>query len=258
METSIGLLFILFVIAFIKPNAAIFNKISLLRNKGNGIRRLLFFGIWFVLSSVLAIIFGERETNGLSDSALSKDNSQSDFTILDDSTTLILKGKDTLRFDTNGNVEWSAVGINDGSSARINIVLTEPVGLYSTSTDFDRKNFDGFVYGGFKFYEGEYGIVGLYDFNGDNGQVRIGKATDKSSVITRKDYQHLQSAIELNYKTQIKPLEYYDIKLFVDSIKIYVQNVNGESPQYEKREYTISNNDEAFKVILNGIFPNKD
>lgn len=258
METAIGILFILLIITLIKPNAAIFDKVPFFKNKGNGIRRLYFFGFWFILSSVLVIMFGEREPQKATDRQQTDEAPQKDFAILDDSTTVVLKGKDTLRFDTKGNIEWTATGMNDGSSARINVVFTEPVGVYSTSTHFDRKNFDGLVYSGFKFYEGEYGVVGLYNFKGDNGLVRIGKATDRSNVITQKEYQHLQSAIELKFKTQIKPLEYYDIKSFVDSIKIYIQNVDGENSQYEKREYVISNDDDVFKVILNGIFPNND
>lgn len=251
MDLIIGILFILLIVVLVRPNAAILNKIPWIRNKNNSVRRVSFAILWFILTMFCIAI---DQSSAVEDKTTSE-KKQSDFVVTNDSTTVILKGQDTLRFDGKGNIEWTAVGMNDGSSARINIMLSEEVGIYPASVSFDKSNFDGLVYGGFKFNEGEYGIVGLYDFKDDDGLARIGKANDHSSVIKKEDYKHLQSAIELDYKTQIKPLDIYDIKEFVSSIIVYVQNINTGNDQAGERKYTISGDDEAFKVILNGIFP---
>ncbi len=251
MNTIIGLLFLLLLIAaLVKPEATIFNNVSLLKNKSKNTRRLIFFGIWIVLSTVCAFIFRPDENV-----KTVKETSTKEYAINGDSTEVVLKCQDTLRFDGKGNVEWTSTGMNAGSSMRINIGLAQSVGVYPASIKFDKSNYDGLVYGGYKFYEGEYGAVGLYDFKGDDEFVRIGKANDHESVITKEDYKHLQSAVELDYKSQIKPLSLYSIRSFINSIKVYVQNVNEGDTQDAKRECTISSTDEAFKVILNGIFP---
>lgn len=255
MDVIIGLLFLLLIAALVKPDAAIFDKVPMLKNKGNGIRRLLFFVTWFILTLTCSIVAQSLESTDKGGVGTQAEASKSDYVVSADSATIILKGQDTLRFDGKGNVEWTAVGINDGSSLLINIELTQSVGLYPASVNFNKANYDGLVYGGFKFYEGEYGAVGLYDFKGDDGTVRVGKANDHGSVITQEDYKHLQSAIELDYKTQIKPLQLYDIKSFVGAVKVYAQNVTEGKSQDAKREYTISDDDEAFNAILNGIFP---
>ncbi len=255
MDVIIGLLFLLLIAALVKPDAAIFDKVPMLKNKGNGIRRLLFFVTWFILTLICSIVAQSLENTDKRGVGTPAEASKSDYVVSADSATIILKGQDTLRFDGKGNIEWTAVGINDGSSLLINIELTQSVGLYPASVNFNKANYDGLVYGGFKFYEGEYGAVGLYDFKGDDGTVRVGKANDHGSVITQEDYKHLQSAIELDYKTQIKPLQLYDIKSFVGAVKVYAQNVTEGKSQDAKREYTISDADGAFNAILNGIFP---
>lgn len=251
MEIIVVILFCLFVWALIKPDADIFNKIPWLRSKRNRTRRICFTCLWYILTMICYTIGSSSEES----EKPTIEKGQKEFVITDDSTAVILKGQDTLRFDGKGNIEWTAVGMNDGSSARVNILLTEEVGIYPLSVKLDKTNYDGFVYGGYKFYNGEYGIVGLYDFKDDNRLVRVGKASDHDTVIKKEDYKYLQSAIELDCKTQIKPLSLYDIKDFVSAVKVYIQNVDDETTQSAKREYTISNGDEAFKIILNGIFP---
>lgn len=255
MDIIIGLLFLLLVAALIKPNAAIFDKVPMFRNKGKGVRRLLFFAVWFILTIICTLVSKSPENTDKAVIDTPTETPKSDYVVSADSATVILKGQDTLRFDGKGNIEWTAVGMNDGSSLLINIELTQSVGIYPTSVNFDKTNYDGLVYGGFKFYEGEYGAVGLYDFKGEDGTVRVGKANDHGSVITQEDYKHLQSAIELDCKTQIRPLQLYDIKSFVGAVKVYAQNVTEGKSQDAKREYTISDDDEAFNAILNGIFP---
>lgn len=256
MDIIISLLFLLLIAALIKPNAAIFDRVPMLKDKGNGIRRLLFFVVWFVLTIVCTFVSNSSKNTDKAAAGSPTETPKSDYVVSTDSATVILKGQDTLRFDGKGNIEWTAVGMNDGSSLLINIELTQSVGLYPASVKFDKANYDGLVYGGFKFYEGEYGAVGLYDFKGEDGTVRAGKANDHGSVITQEEYKYLQSAIELDAKTQIKPLQMYDIKSVVSAVKVYVQNVTEGKSQDAKREYTISDGDEAFNAILNGIYPN--
>ena len=227
----------------------------MLENKGKGIRRLIFFVVWFIFTIVCTFVSNSSKNTDKTAVGSPTETPKSDYVVSADSATVILKGQDTLRFDGKGNIEWTAVGMNDGSSALINIELTQSVGLYPASVKFDKANYDGLVYGGFKFYEGEYGAVGLYDFKGEDGSVRVGKANDHGSVITQEDYKYLQSAIELDAKTQIKPLQLYNIKSFVGAVKVYVQNITEGQSQDAKREYTISDDDEAFNAILNGIFP---
>lgn len=255
MDVIISLLFLLLIAALIKPDAAIFDKIPILNGKGNGIRRLLFFVVWFVLTIICTFVSNSSKNTDKVAADSPSEMPKSDYVVCADSATVILKGQDTLRFDGKGNIEWTAVGMNDGSSLLINIELTQSVGLYPASVKFDKANYDGLVYGGFKFYEGEYGAVGLYDFKGEDGTIRVGKANDHGSVITQEDYKHLQSAIEIDAKTQIKPLQMYDIKSLVSAVKVYVQNVTEGKSQDTKREYTISDGDEAFNAILNGVYP---
>ncbi len=255
MEAIIGLLFLLLIVALIKPNAAIFNKVPILKDKGKGIRRLLFFVVWFILTIICTFVANSPKDTSKAVVDTAAETPKSDYVVSADSATIILKGQDTLRFDGKGNIEWTAVGMNDGSSLLINIELTQSIGIYPTSVKFDNSDYDGLIYGGFKFYDGEYGAVGLYDFKGEDGTVRVGKANDHGSVITQEDYKHLQSAIELNYKTQIKPLQLYDIKSFAGAVKVYIQNITDGKSLDAKREYTISNKDEAFNAILNGIYP---
>ena len=254
----ICLFFVMLIAALVKPSAEFFNKIPFLANKGNGMRRLIFTGIWFIATMVVVIALSPSVSSAGSEAAAEQ---AKEYVVLPDSMGVVLKEKDTLRFDGNGNIEWTAEGMNVGSSARISIVLSEPVGVYPANTKFDRKNYNGFFYLGYQFNEGEYGIVGLYDFKGDDEHIRIGKASDYGNVIKKKDMEHLQSAIELEYKTQIKPIDFYDIKDFVDTVKVYVQNMDDSSTPSGtdgKREYAITPDVEAFSVILNGIFPNKN
>lgn len=262
METILNFLILAFlvmlVVALIKPGAEIFNKISFLANKGNGMRRLIFTGVWFIATMVAVIAFSPSVSNVGSEAVVEQ---AKEYVVLPDSMGVVLKDKDTLRFDGNGNIEWTAEGMNVGSSARINIVFSEPVGVYPANAKFDSKHYNGFFYLGYSFCNGEYGTVGLYDFKDDNEHIRIGKSNDYGNVIKKKDVEYLQIAIDRNYKTQIKPIDFYDIKDFVDTVKVYVQNMddpNTPSGTDGKREYAITPDVEAFSIILNGIFPNKN
>ena len=269
IDTLISIVFILFVIGLVKPGAEVFNRIPFLANKSNKARRLIFFAAWFVVSMFLTSLNPSEPS-----SDTDKDKAQSSVTKEAEPSTsesdeaaplvkvvndkaVILGGKDTLRFDGSGNVEWTAVGMNVGSSARLNVDFTEPIGVYPASTKFDSSNSDGYVYRGFQIVEGEYGVLGLYDFKGGDESIRIGRTSESARVFTKADFSYLQSAIELDCKTQIKPLEYYDIKGFISSVKFNVSYVTEDGKDDAKREYTISD-DEALNVILNGIFPDKD
>lgn len=260
---------ILFIICLAKPGAAVFNHIPFLAGRSNKARQLIFSAVWFVASMFLASLEPSEPSSDTdkdeTKSSVSKETesttSESDeaaplVKIINDKS-VVLGGKDTLRFDGSGNVEWTAVGMNVGSSARLNVDFTEPIGVYPASTKFDSSNSDGYVYRGFQIVEGEYGVLGLYDFKGGDESIRIGRTSESARVFTKKDFSYLQSAIELDCKTQIKPLEYYDIKGFISSVKFNVSNVTEDGKDDAKREYTISD-DEALNVILNGIFPDKD
>lgn len=260
MEAITGLLFILFVLAFIKPNAQVFNKVSFLKDKSNTVRRICFFVLWLVLSSILVLAFGEREPSETQNSSRTEKQA-SEYVIIDDSTGVILMDKDTLRFGKNGCIEWTAAGMKQGATAYIKVTLSEPIGIYPAKASMKLGNIpqNGLFHLGYKLYSGEYTAIGLYtckDENDDKCTTKVGRTDCDSRVIKQKDYSLLQTAIERDYKTQIKPLDLYDIKDFVDSVIFCAQGVEANNSRDGKREYTITRDDEVFNIIINGIFPN--
>lgn len=151
--------------------------------------------------------------------------------------------------------------MKQGATAYIKVTLSEPIGIYPAKASMGLSNIpqNGLFHLGYKFYSGEYTAIGLYtckNENDDKCTTKVGRTDCDSRVIKQKDYSLLQTAIERDYKTQIKPLDLYNIKDFVDSVIFCAQGVEADNSRDGKREYTITRDDEAFSIIITGIFPN--
>ena len=133
--------------------------------------------------------------------------------------------------------------------AHLRLHFTDNVAVYTIYPNKELSS-NGLYYLGFKFYNDEWPCA-AFTFSDDEKNDTL-YAYPQSGYPSRKTFKkekfnRLQYAIEHNYKTQIKPIEYDDLVSYIDMI---VLDVN-------KKRYEIKPGNEAFYVLMNGIFHQK-
>jgi len=135
------------------------------------------------------------------------------------------------------------------SFAHLRLHFTDNVAVYTIYPD-KKLSSNGLYYLGFKFYNDEWPCAAFMlsdDEKNDTLYANPQSGYPSRKTFKKEKFDRLQYAIEHDYKTQIKPIEYDDLVSYIDMI---VLDVN-------KKRYEIKPDNDAFYILMNGIFHQK-
>lgn len=138
------------------------------------------------------------------------------------------------------------------TTVTIYINLTEPVGLYESESDKPSLESNGYYYYGYTIREGDYPAFALMETGEKNSKGEyVYEALPTHPLrmtFTKKQIDYLNHAIDGDYKTQMKPIDYKDLLSYIDFIRITVRGSESGG------DFLTPKGDDAYKFFANGVF----
>lgn len=166
-----------------------------------------------------------------------------------DSTTIIIDSVYQLKLTPKYNIEMLTK--KQPNTAVIRIHLKERVALYTSDGDGSELKNNGYYDLGYAFRDSIFPCFALFEdktINGEHHYIGLDNHPLRQTF-TEKQLDHLRIAIDKDFKTQIKPIEYGDLTDYINWIELYVKDDKDENI------YKITENDgKPYYLLMNGIF----